>query len=198
KEFLEALRASLYKDIKFPEGYIGENLEGLLFPDTYYIEQDATAEDIVKITLLNFQERTENYRLLQNSHGLKEYEVIILASIIEREAQKQKDRELVASVYLNRIDRDMKLEACPTVQYAKSEDWGEIDLNDIQNTVSTYNTYLYYGLPPTPIATPSLNSIQAIINAPKTEYLYFFSNTDGKIFYSETAEEHERKKQIEL
>ncbi|MFH1750018.1 MAG: endolytic transglycosylase MltG [bacterium] len=198
ENFLEVLQASLYKDIDFPEGFEGENLEGLLFPDTYYIQQNAEAEEIIKIMLLNFRERTKDYSILQNNHNLSEYELIILASIIEREAQNQRDRELVASVYLNRVARDMKLEACPTVQYAKSDSWEEIDLNDIQNIISVYNTYLYQGLPPTPIASPSLNSIQAIIDAPKTEYLYFFNNSEGKIFFSKTAQEHETKKQTEL
>lgn len=197
-KFSEALQASLYQDIDFPEGFDGENLEGLLFPDTYCIERDAEAKEIIEIMLRNFQERTEDYSVFQNNHDLSEYQVIILASIVEREAQNQKDRELVASVYLNRIAQDMKLEACPTVQYAKSDDWEEIDLNDIQNVISIYNTYLYKGLPPTPIASPSLNSIQAIIDAPKTDYLYFFSNSKGKIFFSKTGQEHETKKQIEF
>ncbi len=198
EDFEELLQASLYKETNFPKGFDGESLEGLLFPDTYYLEKDVKPKEIIQLMLDNFINRTDNYKLLQNKFGITEYELIILASIVEREAKNQKDRELIASVYLNRINQEMKLEACPTVQYAKSDSWDEIDLDDIQNTISIYNTYLYHGLPPTPIALPSLDSMRAVIDAPNTEYLYFFSNSEGKTFFSKTGQEHEEKKQIEL
>lgn len=192
KDFLAVLQASLYK-VNFPEGFSGENLEGLLFPDTYYFTKDSSEKEIVELMLKNFQKRTQNYALLKNSSGLSEYEVIILASIVEREAKTQKDRELVASVYLNRIRAKMKLESCPTVQYAKSLSWEKITAEDTKNILSAYNTYIYFGFPPTPIASPGLESIQAVQNAPSSDFYYFFNNTQGKIIFSKTAEEHIQK-----
>lgn len=117
---------------------------------------------------------------------------VIIASIVEREAKFDEDRPKIARVYLNRLELGMKLEADPTVQYAKGS-WDAIKLSDYQNVNSSYNTYLHAGLPPGPICNPGLESLQAVLSPDSNDYLYFFHKTDGHAVYSKTLEEHRSK-----
>jgi UPF0755 protein len=177
-------------DFEYPKGFTGKNLEGLLFPDTYSFKKGATDSEIIEIMLETFKEKTQNYSLLKNDKGLSEYQVLILASIIEREVTDFEDRKRVASVYLNRLDAGMKLQADPTVQYAKSSDWSTITVEDYQSVGSSYNTYLNQGLPPTPISTPGLEAIRSVVEASKTGYYFFFSTPSGKTIFSKNLEDH--------
>ena len=123
---------------------------------------------------------------------------MILASIVEREAVKDEEKPLIASVYLNRLKIGMKLDADPTVQYALGFDFtngtwwkNPLSLNDLQFD-SPFNTYIYAGLPPAPIANPGLNSLQAVAFPAETPYYFFRAKCDGSgfHFFSETFEEH--------
>ncbi len=156
--------------------------EGYLFPDTYRFLPQTSAKEIRQTMLDNFGKKTVVLGLNRDQ--------LILASIVEREAKFDEDRPKIAGVYLNRIEKGMKLEADPTVQYAKGS-WEAITTDDYHNVISPYNTYLYIGLPPGPICNPGLKSIQAVLHPEKNGYLYFFQTADGHTIYSATLEEHQ-------
>jgi UPF0755 protein len=178
----------------------GATLEGFLFPDTYRLSANATADELVSKMLANFDARvTPQMRLDAAAQGLTLYQVIILASIVEREAVVADERPTIASVYLNRLSAGMRLEADPTVQYAMgyqvdTGQWWNLNLtqSDYLSVDSPYNTYLYAGLPPGPIANPGLSSIQAVIYPAQTPYLFFRAACDGsgRHLFATTFEEH--------
>jgi len=187
EDFLkEASLISKYqKEFPFLSEIKTPNLEGYLFPDTYKFPLKVTSEEIVKKMLKNFDQKI--------NQKVKLFETITLASIVEREAKKEEDRAKIASVYLNRLSKGMQLEADPTVQYAKGN-WEPITKEDYEAINSPYNTYKYPGLPPGPISNPGLASIKAVLQPEKTDYLYFFHTKEGETIFSQTKEEHERKK----
>lgn len=178
----------------------GASLEGFLFPDTYRLSLDATAQDLVDRMLLNFEQRvTQDLRAGGAQNGLSLYEVVTVASIVEREARAPDERPLIADVYLNRLEQGMKLEADPTVQYAMgyqpdTGQWWNLGLTqaDYYAVDSPYNTYLYTGLPPGPIANPGLDAIEAVVRPADTPYLYFRTTCDGsgRHNFAITFEEH--------
>ncbi len=175
------------------------SLEGFLFPDTYRLDKDTTAEDLINKMLTDFGQRvTPEIRHGIAGQGLTLYQGLILASIVEREARIPEERPLIASVYLNRLKIGMKLDADPTVQYALGfqKDTGEwwkkpLLLADL-DVDSPYNTYRYPGLPPGPIANPGLASIQAVAQPAQTDFLYFQAECDGsgRHRFARTFEEH--------
>lgn len=175
----------------------GASLEGFLFPDTYRVAPDATAADLRDRMLEQFGARvTPPMRADITARRFNLYEIVTLASIVEREAVIPEERPLIAAVYLNRLAQGMTLDADPTVQYAKSaqtpgEWWPKLTAADYTSVISPYNTYLNPGLPPGPIANPSLSSIEAVIYAPETDYLYFRAcDASGRHVFSLTFEEH--------
>lgn len=172
--------------------------EGFLFPDTYLIPKDTD----ISFILARFEENF-NQKMRKKMHddlkkqGLTPQEAIILASLIEREAKFAQDRPKVASVILNRLEIGMKLDIDATVQYALGYQTGEKTwwkkklTNGDLKTNSPFNTYVYAGLPPKPIANPGLSSIEAAISPAQTNFLYYLSDKDGHIHFAETFEEHE-------
>ena len=171
--------------------------EGYLFPDTYLLPKDATPESIVKILENNFNKKfSTELQQKAKAKGLSPTETIILASLVEREAKLSEDRQLVASVILNRFKTEMKLDIDATIQYTlgyQPEEktwWKKVLTTDDLAIDSPYNTYKNKGLPPTPICNPGLAAIQAIANAPETDYFYYLSDKKGKIHYAVTLEEH--------
>ena len=171
------------------------NLEGYLYPDTYFFHKDATAEDVITQMLDEF---IDNFKKAEEETGVKVNEsdienIVIKASLVEKEAVLNEERPLVASVIENRLKKDMKLEFCSTVNYIIGYDHEVLTNSDIKID-SPYNTYKYKGLPVGPIASPSYNSIKACLKPAETNYLYFMLLTgqDGKHHFSTTAEEHMR------
>ena len=171
--------------------------EGYLFPDTYLIPKDANLNTVLNIFENNFNTKV-NEEIKNNikKKGLTLEEAIIIASLIEREAKYQNDRPLVASVIFNRLKNNMKLDIDATVQYAlgyqiREKTWWKKNLtkNDLEID-SPYNTYKNLGLPPEPICNPGLSSIEAVINAPKTDYFYYISDKSGHLHFAKTLEEH--------
>lgn len=158
-----------------------KDLEGYLFPDTYQFGLKNSPAEVIKKFTDNFKNKTAGLDV--------SYERLILASLVEREAKHDEDRARIAGVYQNRLDEGMKLEADPTVQYAKG-DWETISASDLKIN-SPYNTYIYEGLPPTPICNPGIKSIQAALNPADHDYYFFFNLIDGTTIYSKTREEHE-------
>ena len=167
--------------------------EGYLFPDTYLIPRDADITFIIDLLKNNF---TNKYATLSNPHNLTQNEVVIIASLIEREAQKEVDRPLIASVILNRFNIGMKLDIDATIQYAlgyqaDEKRWWKKGLTiDDLKLRSSYNTYTVAGLPPTPISNPGLASLNAVINPAKTNYFYYMTDANGVNHYAETLVQH--------
>ncbi len=179
---------------------ITATLEGLLFPDTYRLPMDATAYDLIERMLANFERQvTPEIRQRFADHGLSFYEGITLASIVEREAVIDDERPIIAGVFYNRLRDGWPLSSCPTVQYAlgyrpDEQSWWKRQLffGDLE-VDSPYNTYRRLGLPPAPIASPGLRSIQAAANPAETEYYFFMvdcTKNDGSHFFSRTEAEH--------
>lgn len=196
-ESLDSALSESYQSIeefkKIDPKFSGNSFEGIFFPDTYLFNKDTKNSEIVKTIFDNFKKKTSDFQILQSSSSFSPYEVLILASIVEREVKSFSDRKLVASVFINRLKKGIKLQADPTVQYAKGDTWPTITQADYKDVNSPYNTYLNDGLPPTPICNPSLSSIKAVVLAPKTSYFYFFNTEDGSTIFSQTIEEHLEK-----
>jgi UPF0755 protein len=176
------------------------NLEGFLFPDTYTLDRKATVVDLV-VTMLDQFEAQVGRDLLEGfeQQGLSLYQGITLASIIQREAVVNDEMPTIASVFLNRLALDMKLDADPTIQYALGQQpdgsWWKSPLSlDDLNLDSPYNTYLYAGLPPTPICNPGLDALRAVANPDETHFLYFRALCDdsGRHAFAETYEQHQQ------
>lgn len=183
------------------------SLEGFLFPDTYRIPTDADTAYLVNLMLTTFGQRvTPTIRQGFARQGLTVYEAVTLASIVERETPQVQERPLVAGVFLNRLQQGIRLQADPTVQYAvgyqsDSGSWWKNPLYIVDLELdSPYNTYVYAGLPPGPIANPSLTSLQGVANPASTSYIFFVADctnsTPGAHLFSETYEEHLAKVQL--
>lgn len=168
--------------------------EGFLFPDTYRIFKDAKPEAIIEKMINNF-ERKVNKEILDaiSMSGRNLYDVITLASIVEKEAKTYEDKQRVAGVYYNRLRIGMGLQADPTVNYVTGEVTDRPTYEQIE-TNSPYNTYKHAGLPPGPICNPGLDSIRAVVNFEKNGYYYFLNTPDGQLIFSKTLEEHKRNR----
>lgn len=166
-------------------------LEGFLFPDTYFFLTDATAEQIVDRLLATFEERVGD-RLAEAAAARKTtvYDLVKLASLVEREARARDESKTIAGVYANRLDLGMKLDADPTIQYALGE-WRPLLLADLQID-SPYNTYRVAGLPPTPIAMPGLAALEGAADPEEHDFLFFVADEQtGRHLFAKTLEEHE-------
>ncbi|SHH30196.1 UPF0755 protein [Caloranaerobacter azorensis DSM 13643] len=197
ERFLELCNnVSLFKN-KFdflnelPEGL---TLEGYLFPDTYEIYKDAKEEDIIDKMLARF-EQVYNDKIKEKAKklNLTMNEVITLASIIEREAKLDNERPLISAVFHNRLKKGWLLQSCATVQYVLGERKEKLTYADLKID-SRYNTYLYKGLPPGPIASPGLKSMEAAVEPADVDYLFFVANENGGHIFSKTFNEHIKAK----
>jgi len=197
----------------------GSSLEGFLFPDTYELPAEATPADLIDAMLSTFNLRVApeiEGRLpgkmifdleLGDYRPMTVYDILILASIVEREAVIDEERPVIASVYYNRPDpvhveeTALRLSADPTVQYAKGYDaetgnwWNPMLPGEGQTIDSPYNTFRVQGLPPGPISNPGLASILAVLNPADTDYLYFHAIGDGSHVFASTLEEHLQNQQ---
>ncbi|MBW8011586.1 MAG: endolytic transglycosylase MltG [Chloroflexi bacterium] len=190
-----------------PPGYsfttdlpFGASVEGFLYPGVYEVQRDITADQLV-ILLLNSFEENVGFEIHEgfSRQGLSLYEGVILASIVQREAVLVEEQPQIASVFLNRLNISMKLETDPTVQYALAYNQDQLtwwtnplSLTDLE-FVSPFNTYIYPGLPPGPIANPGLDALQAVAFPAVTPYFYFRAACDGsgRHIFAETFEQHQ-------
>ncbi|TLM71654.1 MAG: endolytic transglycosylase MltG, partial [Actinobacteria bacterium] len=166
------------------------SLEGYLFPATYRIEEGATPDQVVEQMLDEFDKRTAGLDWsYAKSKNLTFGEVVVIASILEREAQLSAEFPKVASVIYNRLGKPMKLQLCATVQYTMDQPKENLSIEDTKRE-SPYNTYLHDGLPPGPISNPGMKALSAAAHPPKTGYLYYvLTGADGSQTFTETYDE---------
>jgi UPF0755 protein len=170
----------------------GTSLEGFLFPDTYLVPRTATAKDLIIQQLDDFNHYWTSARQAEAAQRrLTPQQVVIIASMIEREARFQVDRPLVASVIYNRLQAGWPLQIDATVLYAKGVWQSTVTLQD-RNIQSPYNTYLHTGLPPGPIANPGIQSIDAALKPAQTGYFYYVSDPQGHNHYAQTQQQFEQ------
>lgn len=168
------------------------SLEGFLFPETYFFSRAENEQQILsamiaqyrKVFNTDFQQRAEEI-------GLDEYEVLTLASIVEKETGADSERALVASVFHNRLKRKMRLDSDPTVIYGLKDFNGNLTRKHLRAR-TPYNTYTRYGLPPTPISNPGKASLQSVLYPAENKFLYFVARGDGSSKFSKTLREHNK------
>ncbi len=168
-----------------------KSLEGYLFPDTYQFTRIDSAHEMVAAMVHHFRQEAQKIGLLGKPNL---HEIVTVASIVEKETADPQERPLVASVYYNRLAKNMALGADPSVVYAAllaGRYRGTIYQSDLQYD-SPYNTYKYPGLPPGPIANPGAASLQAALHPAQSDFLYFVSDNNGHHRFSRSLEEHTR------
>lgn len=166
------------------------SLEGYLFPDTYRVEVGQSEESIIRRMVARFAEKALTvYERLGEGSGLTLHEAVTLASIIEKEAMRDGERPLISSVFHNRLRLGRPLQADPTLKYILDPAPRRLYQKHL-SIDSPYNTYRYPGLPPTPIASPGLASLEAALRPADTPYLYFVARGDGTHIFSRTFQEH--------
>lgn len=169
-----------------------QNVYGIFFQDSLWIHRHASARDVIRTAHRNWKTYwTAERKSLAQHQGLSPIEVMVLASIVQSESQDLEELPIIAGLYLNRLNDEMKLQADPTVVYS----WGKSLRRILKKHLrikSKYNTYRHKGLPPGPVFTPSVASIEAVLNPAEHDYFYFVANPelDGRHDFSETYQEH--------
>ena len=171
-----------------------QNMEGYLFPNTYFLLPQMTEDEVIKVMNEDFnkfwtQEKEERLQQIKKTKK----DVIILASIVEKEAVADSERPIIAGVFLNRLSKGMRLESCSTVLYAMGINKERLSFEDLKFE-SPYNTYRYKGLPPGPICNPGAKAIDAVLYPEITDSLYFVSKGNGTHYFSYTFEQHVKNK----
>ena len=171
-------------NVVFKEKPSSAGLEGFLFPDSYYFEKGIKTNKIIETIIKNFEQKTKT--ITENSNKPL-YEILIMASLLEKEARETEDKKIISGILWKRIKNNVPLELCSTIIYLTNRQ--NILFEDLKID-SPYNTYIYSGLPPEPIANPGLESIKASINPIETNYWFYISTPEGKIIFSENIQEH--------
>lgn len=168
--------------------------EGFLFPDTYDISTDISPEEFLTLLTKTSESKLATYTNAITESGFTKTEIIVLASIIEREAKDLQSKRIVSGILRNRLSADMPLQVDATFDYILNKTSNELTMDDL-SIDSPYNTYTHRGLPPTPIANPGIESIEAVLYPEKSEYMYYLTAPDGTFHYAKTFEEHKRNKE---
>ncbi len=168
--------------------------EGFLYPDTYYFLPNVREDEVIAVMRDNFNKRIAPYvqDIEESKYTLRE--IIILASIIEKEAWKEEDRKLISGVLHNRLDADMLLQVDATFTYTHGKGTYQITLAELSDKENLYNTYVYKGLPPGPIAAVGGSSIEAALNPTQNDYIFYLADRKGNTYYSTTYVQHLAKK----
>ena len=183
--------------IEFVTYVKSKNIEGFLFPETYYFYKNQSVEEVVNKMVKEFYKKYTP-EFTQRAYELKmsTYQVVILASIIEKEAKSFEEKKLVSAVFHNRLKKGWNLESCATVRYALKKYKEPLTYKDLEVN-SKYNTYKYPGLPPSPICNPGLDSIKAALYPKETDVLFFFTPDNNTLVFSKYYKQHlEKQKQI--
>ncbi|MBV9158976.1 MAG: endolytic transglycosylase MltG [Candidatus Kaiserbacteria bacterium] len=182
-----------------PQKFLAEAqpMEGYLFPDTYFFLPNATEDTVIKSMRQNFdiQEASIAPLVASSTHSLAD--IVTMASIVEREARNTQDRRMIAGVLWNRIKKGMPLQVDVTFLYTLGKGTFQLTMKDL-TADSPYNTYKNPGLPPTPIGSPSLDSLEAAANPIKSDYLFYLADNSGVTHYSKTYAQHMQYKRMYL
>ena len=178
-------------------------LEGYLFPDSYLIPKQFSTQQILDLIKANFDKKLAQAKVNSTNTTMSESQIITLASLLEREGRTLESKQYIAGILLNRLSINMALQVDSTVQYARDtfhyklssknppsiDFWQPLSKQEL-SLDSPYNTYKYPGLPPAPICNPGFDSIYAAYHPISSDYVYYITGTDGKMYYAKTLEEH--------
>ena len=189
-----SLRGLKVKDFKSEFGFLndapaGASLEGFLFPDTYILDVSMGNKEIAEAFLKNFDKKLAPYRNEVSDTGLTVYEIITMASLIEKEVKTFEDKKVVSGILWKRLKAGIPLQVDATISYITGESTTKISIEDTKID-SPYNTYKYLGLPKGPICNPGLDSILTALHPKSSECWYYLSTPEGKTIFSRTLEEH--------
>lgn len=182
------------------KGTLQNSLEGYLFPDTYNFSMEKLplkTEDVTKKFLDNFDKKTNDLKEQAKSKNIDFRDIVIMASILEKEVRTPEDMKTVSGLLWKRISIGMPLQVDATIAYITGKKTGEITYGDLKID-SPYNTYTNKGLPPGPISNPGLVALEAALNPTQSDYLYYLSKPTGETVFSKTIEEHNRAKNLYL
>ena len=168
---------------------LASSSEGFLFPDTYHVPADYHEAELFTLLTETYYEHTAPFRQQLEDHKLTEQGLITLASLLEREANTPESMGIVAGILDTRLSIGMPLQADASMEYVLEKPLSELTPSDLEID-SPYNTYLYKGLPPTPIGNPGLAAIEAVLSPTYTDYLFYITGNDGEFYYAETFAEH--------
>jgi UPF0755 protein len=170
------------------------SLEGFIYPDTYNVKKDITSKELVILFIQTLEDKFKKENVdIESYDNLSPYEVLILASIIEREARTSEERYMISDILQKRLRGELQgvklLQADATLLY-EAKDWKAVVTKELKDKDTPYNTYKYTGLTPTPICNPGIDSIEASLDPTENEYFYYLHDDEGKIHYAKTNEEH--------
>lgn len=191
KDFMAATADARMYDYEFLSSAPKEaSLEGFLYPDTYMVYADSIPNDVVIKMLNNFDQKIDQELRLEIGKQKKSfYDVLILASIVEKEVSGYENRQKVANVFQQRLNDRYPLQSDATVNYITQKGETRSSLDDLKIS-NPYNTYKYSGLPPTPISNPSYEAIKATVYQVATPYYFFLTTPDGKVIFGRNLDEH--------
>jgi len=187
-DFLEKKHFDIFSELT-----ADTSLEGYLFPDSYHLPQGLEEKEILSMFIDNFVSKTENDLFFDIKEQKRSfYEILTMASLLEKEVREETDKRMVADILWRRLDTNFPLQIDATICYAEFQSFKKCTLNrELFKLNSPYNTYLYKGLPPTPINNPGIGSMQAALNPLTNDYWYYMTDREtGKTIFSETFEEH--------
>lgn len=166
-----------------------KNKEGYLFPDTYYLPADYTADELEQLLETTYAQKIAPFQAAIDRHPLGGPGVIVLASLLEREANTEESMRMVSGILQNRLREGMRLQVDASIEYVLGRPLNTLTAEDL-DTDTPYNTYLYDGLPPTPIGNPGLMAIKAVLEPIESDYFYYLTDSDGNFYYAQTFDEH--------
>ena len=176
-----------------PEVAEQESLEGYLFPDTYRVFVDASVDDIIVKMLDNFRKKTADLRAKVKEQRKNLRDIVILASILEKEVKSEDDMKIAADIFWRRLKAGMFLQADSTLNYFTGGENPSLTAEELKID-SPYNSYKYKGLPPTPISNPGLKALTAAVDPTANDYWYFLTDSQGKAYFAKTLAEHNANK----
>jgi UPF0755 protein len=172
-----------------------KNMEGYLMPETYFVIPGMNEEQLIEMMYNEFNKKIMPYMYKKAKEiNVKFKDIVIMASIIEKEAVKSEEKYMVSAVFYNRLNKNIKLQSCATVLYAMGINKSKLALEDIKFD-SPYNTYVHFGLPPGPICSPGLESIKAALYPADTKNLFFVSAGDSSHLFAKSFDGHKKNKQ---
>ena len=177
------------KDLLLKYGIKSPTFEGFLYPDTYQFGKGLSVESIIDTMVKRFETVVAPFEDRIKELRMTIEQVVTLASIVEKETGRADERALIASVFLNRLQKNMRLDSDPTVIYGIEDFNGNLTRKDLEE-FTPYNTYIIRGLPPGPISNPGIEAIKAVLYPSETDYIYFVSKNDGSHYFSASLREH--------